>query len=91
MPAIDPLSVGLVVGILIGVPMFASVRLAAGLLLQVGIGAATLVVTNGFKAAIATMTSLVEEIAVRPQLAVGVMFGVVIAGLLSTHFHGRNH
>jgi hypothetical protein len=88
---LDPLSVGIIVGILVGIPMFASIRLAAGLLLQVGIGATTLVITGGFKAASATVTSLIEEVAASPQLAVGVMFGVVVTGLLSTYFRSRNH
>jgi hypothetical protein len=91
MPAIDPLTVGIVVGILVGAPMFASVRLAAGLLLQLGIVAATIVITSGFKAAIATITSLIEEIAARPQLALGVMLGFVVAGLLSMYLRGHSH
>jgi hypothetical protein len=90
MPALDPLSIGIMVGILIGLPIFVSMRLAAGFLLQVGIGIATLVITGGFKAVTAMVASLVEEIASRPQLALGVIFGVVVSGLLSIYFRIRN-
>jgi hypothetical protein len=83
---IDGFGTGLLLGLLMGTPIFVSARIAIGLFGSTAAGVLPFVITNGVEAFGKALEALVKAIGADPKLAVGLAIGIAIAGILSVVF-----
>jgi hypothetical protein len=80
---IDPFGVGLLLGILVGAPIFASSRIAIGVLGSAAAGVMSFVIINGLEAFQHALGAFVKALGSDIRLTVGLLLGIMIVGVLS--------
>lgn len=80
---IDQFGVGLLLGLLVGAPIFASFRVAIGVLGSATAGVLPFVVTNGVEAFQRALGAILGALGSDFRLAGGLLLGILIVGVLS--------
>jgi hypothetical protein len=83
---IDSFGLGLLLGILIAAPAFASARIAIGVLGSAAAGVFPFVVTNGLEAFQKALEGILKVLGSDFRLAGGLVLGVLIVGVLSVAY-----
>lgn len=80
----DHFSIGLIVGVFVGAPIFYSGESAIAVVLQVGIAFATAILTGSFVSIGVLFQKTIEGAATDPSLVVGLVVGFVLVGIASS-------
>jgi hypothetical protein len=83
---IDPFSMGLLLGLVVGAPVFASARIAIGLLGSTAAGVMPFIITSGFEAFRRSLDAIVSSLGSELRLTVGLLIGLALAGAFSAVF-----
>jgi hypothetical protein len=86
MATLDPFGVGLLLGFIVSGPVFASARIAIGLLGGIAVSVTPFVLTSGFGAFQHALEEILKALTTDSRLTGGLLFGVAGAGVYSVVF-----
>ena len=89
--ALDAFGLGLLLGLLLGMCLFTSAQIAIGVVASTGAGVLPFVLTNGFDAFCRVLDGILKTVGSDFRLAGGLVFGIVIVGLMSVVFRKLAH
>jgi hypothetical protein len=86
MHTIDPFGGGLLLGLIIGMCLFASARIAVGVIGSCGAGILPFVLTNGLDAFGRMLFEILKTLESDALLTSGILLGLAIVGIMSVVF-----